>query len=332
MNTNSLIAGALDEIRGVLEDDAAAEVDKLCDELLSARRIACYGVGREGLMMRALCMRLMHSLRVWSWVILLFSFFESIGIASDTNSPEAVLRALVQANAEKDLATLSRLIAHDVDIISYTIEGRKYVGWGELARDLQAEFDMVARLEIPIIALTVWTRGETAWFAMELDYIRYIGQGSNQRRTLLALRETGVLERRAGGWVLTSWHESSRNRGLIAFPASQLPSSSILTASGTVHELETADLSGEWEIEEEDKSYKATLDRSGNGSYTHQGGRLRTIEIAGRKWQGTWRQPGNDREGGFEVLPRKGVGGTRGLERGTICRHANTVAVMSGSG
>jgi 6-phospho-3-hexuloisomerase len=60
MNTNGLIAGALDEIRGVLEDDAAAEVDKLCDELLSARRIACYGVGREGLMMRALCMRLMH--------------------------------------------------------------------------------------------------------------------------------------------------------------------------------------------------------------------------------------------------------------------------------
>ena len=247
-------------------------------------------------------MRLMHSLRVWSWVILLFTFFEPIGIAADTNSPEAVLRALVRANAEKDLATLSRLIAHDVDIISYTIEGRKYVGWGELARDLQAEFEMVARLEIPIIALTVWTRGETAWFAMELDYIRYIGQGSNQRRTLLALRETGVLERRAGGWVLTSWHESSRNRGPIAFPASQLPSSSILTASGTVHELETPDLSGEWEIEEEDKSYKATLDRSGNGSYTHQGGRLTTTGVAGPKWQGTWRQTGNDREGGFDIL------------------------------
>jgi 6-phospho-3-hexuloisomerase len=60
VNTDSLFAGALDEIRGVLEDGAAEEVDKLCDELLKARRIACYGVGREGLMMRALCMRLMH--------------------------------------------------------------------------------------------------------------------------------------------------------------------------------------------------------------------------------------------------------------------------------
>jgi 6-phospho-3-hexuloisomerase len=60
MKTESLFAGALDEIRGVLEAGAAAEVEKLCDELLRARRIACYGVGREGLMVRALCMRLMH--------------------------------------------------------------------------------------------------------------------------------------------------------------------------------------------------------------------------------------------------------------------------------
>ncbi len=60
MNTDSLFTGALDEIREVLEDGSAAEVDRLCDELLKARRIACYGVGREGLMMRALCMRLMH--------------------------------------------------------------------------------------------------------------------------------------------------------------------------------------------------------------------------------------------------------------------------------
>jgi 6-phospho-3-hexuloisomerase len=60
VNTDSLFAGALDEIRAVLEDGAAAEVDRLCDDLLRAHRIACYGVGREGLMMRALCMRLMH--------------------------------------------------------------------------------------------------------------------------------------------------------------------------------------------------------------------------------------------------------------------------------
>ena len=59
-DTEALLTGALDEVRGVLHAGAAAEAERLCDELLKANRIATYGVGREGLMMRALCMRLMH--------------------------------------------------------------------------------------------------------------------------------------------------------------------------------------------------------------------------------------------------------------------------------
>lgn len=37
-----------------------AVVTDACSELTAARRIACYGVGREGLMLRALTMRLYH--------------------------------------------------------------------------------------------------------------------------------------------------------------------------------------------------------------------------------------------------------------------------------
>ena len=51
---------ALSEIGAVFElvgDDVA---ERMCAEILQARRIACYGVGREGLMMKALCMRLMN--------------------------------------------------------------------------------------------------------------------------------------------------------------------------------------------------------------------------------------------------------------------------------
>lgn len=39
---------------------AVDAAERMCDEVLAARRIACYGVGREGLMMKALSMRLMH--------------------------------------------------------------------------------------------------------------------------------------------------------------------------------------------------------------------------------------------------------------------------------
>ncbi|HLM97753.1 MAG TPA: SIS domain-containing protein [Bryobacteraceae bacterium] len=51
---------ALSEIDSVFTGLAADAADRMCDEILKARRIACYGVGREGLMMKALCMRLMH--------------------------------------------------------------------------------------------------------------------------------------------------------------------------------------------------------------------------------------------------------------------------------
>ena len=60
LDTADLLTGALDEIRRVLMDRAAPEAERLSDEIQAARRIACYGVGREGLMMRGLCMRLMH--------------------------------------------------------------------------------------------------------------------------------------------------------------------------------------------------------------------------------------------------------------------------------
>ncbi len=51
---------AIAEIAGVLARTDSDQAERMCSEILQARRIACYGVGREGLMMKALCMRLMH--------------------------------------------------------------------------------------------------------------------------------------------------------------------------------------------------------------------------------------------------------------------------------
>ncbi len=62
------------------------------------------------------------------------------------------------------------------------------------------------------------------------------------------------------------------------------------------------DLSGMWEIRENDKTYYATLDAHGNGPYTHEGGSFRTTELDGYLWSGHWTQTGNNREGDFEVL------------------------------
>lgn len=53
-------ARAADEIRSAVAGMDPATMTAMVQELSRAARIVCYGVGREGLMMRALAMRLYH--------------------------------------------------------------------------------------------------------------------------------------------------------------------------------------------------------------------------------------------------------------------------------
>ena len=164
-------------------------------------------------------MRLLTTLRRYSWLagglwmaIAAFSpgWAQTIPAtaSADPATPETVLKMLVRANAEKDMAMLERLMAKKM--IGYTIGGRKYLEWAPLAKALEEEFATVERLEIPILDLKVWERGDVAWFAMEIDYIRYVADGNRMLRMLIPLRDTGVLERQQGQWLLVNWHESLR--------------------------------------------------------------------------------------------------------------------------
>lgn len=60
MTLADLAARAANEIRDAVAAIDPAAMAVMVAELARARRIMCYGVGREGLMMRALAMRLYH--------------------------------------------------------------------------------------------------------------------------------------------------------------------------------------------------------------------------------------------------------------------------------
>jgi len=60
MDADSVASRVLDELRPGLGPDVLAQIPALARSLVRANRIACYGVGREGLMIRALVMRLFH--------------------------------------------------------------------------------------------------------------------------------------------------------------------------------------------------------------------------------------------------------------------------------
>jgi 6-phospho-3-hexuloisomerase len=59
-NLHALAARACDEISEVFGRVHPGALDEAAGEIRAARRIALHGVGREGLMMRALAMRLYH--------------------------------------------------------------------------------------------------------------------------------------------------------------------------------------------------------------------------------------------------------------------------------
>jgi 6-phospho-3-hexuloisomerase len=59
-DTVALANQALAELQDTFARIDPGAADRLAEELLEANRIVCYGLGREGLMIRAICMRLMH--------------------------------------------------------------------------------------------------------------------------------------------------------------------------------------------------------------------------------------------------------------------------------
>lgn len=258
-------------------------------------------------------MKLRHALNQWTvilrwnWLILtlLCSQIPAMLSAEEPRGPEATVRVIVEANAARDLATMSMYMSHDTDTVGYTIDGHKYVGWSGLESEMRTEFRTVHKLEMPITYLQVWQKGEVAWFAMELDYIRYLSAEDPSQRMVIPLRETGVLERRSGTWILVAWHESGRGPdtglGRLLTGQSTLPRP---TGGLQTDRPTPISLTGEWDITEveDHKQYQATLDAHGNGPYTWQGGQIITTQYDGHRWQGTWKQTGNDREGAFEVL------------------------------
>jgi hypothetical protein len=218
-------------------------------------------------------------------------------------SVEEILRAIIKANAELDLEGMARFLSRDPNLVIHTINGRIYRGWQDLAPDVELEFRSVERLEIPILNMAVRSQGDTAWFSMDIDYVRYVKKGKEQERMVLPLRETGVLVRRGAEWVIVMWHEYYRN--LTARPEID-PNYPPKQPGSNTEAPHHPNLSGVWQILEEDKSYTATLDKDGNGTYTHDGGEIRTTRVDGRIWQGTWSQTGettgSSREGGFRLV------------------------------
>ena len=57
----TLLKSAIGEVEGVFSPSTFQDLEHICEKLSKAKSVVCYGVGREGLVMKSLTMRLMHA-------------------------------------------------------------------------------------------------------------------------------------------------------------------------------------------------------------------------------------------------------------------------------
>ena len=82
---------------------------------------------------------------------------------------------------------------------------------------------------------------------------------------------------------------------------SYLATSKRPTVSAPPSSIDDFNPAGVWLYEDRLVVGEAKLDENGNGSYPWKGGYFVTESWEGGVWKGKWYQPGNDREGGFEL-------------------------------
>ena len=72
-----------------------------------------------------------------------------VSAAAEPLGPEQVIRAIVRANADRDLAGMARHTAKDADVVNYSIAGSKFVGWAAVEKALQERYGPHLRAHTP---------------------------------------------------------------------------------------------------------------------------------------------------------------------------------------
>ena len=109
----------------------------------------------------------------------------------------------------KDRALLERIIAHDADLFIFHPDSKStVVGWDAFAKNFSFWMDprfKATSFDVRALRVTFTRSGDVCWFsAMLEDLAEWDGKPTGWKDT----RWTGVLEKRAGTWVIVQMHFS----------------------------------------------------------------------------------------------------------------------------
>ncbi len=129
-------------------------------------------------------------------------------VAAELPNVKVVVDGFEQFWESEDMDLLSKIIAHDADMVNYGSDASEiFKGWDEFKAAVDQMLPAFENTQISVRDqnIKIHPSGEVAWFTEIWDWdLIYSGQSAqipNQRLT-------GVLEKRNGDWVFVQFHNS----------------------------------------------------------------------------------------------------------------------------
>ena len=121
---------------------------------------------------------------------------------------EAVLNKVVEASKKGNIEMFSEAIAHDKDLVCLgTARTENLKGWEQLKETMVKQFNILENTDITVNERTIKIHdsGKVAWFSENLDFQFTMKE---KPYTYKGVRQTGVLEKRDGKWLIVQLHMS----------------------------------------------------------------------------------------------------------------------------
>jgi uncharacterized protein (TIGR02246 family) len=127
---------------------------------------------------------------------------------SATAEVEAMMNQVVKAYETKDIATFTRITAHDPDMVCFgTDAAERWVGWEQLRASSERQLAALEKVKLTAHdrVIKVSRAGDAAWVSelWDMDVVSG-GQPANFKN----MRVTSVLEKRQGHWLFVHSHAS----------------------------------------------------------------------------------------------------------------------------
>ena len=133
---------------------------------------------------------------------------QKVDIEAEKAKVKMVFEQLVQVSETKDNELLTKIYAHDPDMVNIGADSAEYVvGWEAMRDAMQKQSASFENMKISARnqVIKVHDSGKVAWVSIIWDVSLVAG---GQPVSLKGVRFTGVLENRNGNWVIVQTHTS----------------------------------------------------------------------------------------------------------------------------